>query len=139
MRKLNENEKLYKAIYTFSDLGMFGYIPGIKDAMKEELMRVYNIYARMANSGITEHINKEFKMFYPTYDEDNKDKDFWELTTYIQFMAERLNKYICDKLNRENVSQILDFYVSEDDLMFTGCLKVDHSKTVYFELKEVEL
>lgn len=37
MSKTNYEDKFYKAIFTFSDLGLFGYIPGIKDAMMKEV------------------------------------------------------------------------------------------------------
>lgn len=138
MNNTKLEDKFFKAIFTISDLGIYGAIPGIRKFIMDEHMRVYHIYSRIANSGITDDMNKDFKKLYPTYFDDNKGKDFWELEVYLKFAAERYNRRICDKLNAENASMILDFYVS-DDLMFTGMLKVDHSKQVYFEMKEVEL
>lgn len=47
----------YNLVFKFGELGMYGLIPGIKEAMQHELMRVYNIYANKCNSGITEKLN----------------------------------------------------------------------------------
>lgn len=78
----------YNLVFKFGELGMYGLIPGIKEAMQHELMRVYNIYADKCNSGITEKLNAEFHHLYPNYFEDNKGKDWWDLVDYNQFIAD---------------------------------------------------
>ena len=37
-----------------TNLGLYESIPGIKEAMQSELVRVYNIYADKTNSGVTD-------------------------------------------------------------------------------------
>lgn len=131
------SETYYKAVFKFGELGMYGLIPGIKEAMQNELMRVYSIYAGKCNSGITEDLNAEFNHLYPNYFEDNKGKDWWDLVDYIRFMAEGYNRLIVKELNETDASKILNFYVDPTEVNFTGYLKVDQKATIEFYLKEV--
>ena len=64
----------YKVYFNVKNLGLYGAIPGLKEAMQSELVRVYNLYADKTNSGVTDELNKEFDKLYPNYHEDNKDK-----------------------------------------------------------------
>lgn len=130
-------EQLYKVIYEFENLGIYGSIPGIKKAMQNELMRVYDMYAVKANSGVTDDLNAEFDQLYPNYHEDNKDKEWWDKTEYNQFIADGYQRLIVDKFNKTNVSPILDFFIEPEEIIFTGCLKVDHSVTIKFYMKAV--
>lgn len=126
----------YKVVFKFENLGLYGLIQGIKETMQSELIRVYNIYADKCNSGITEKLNTEFNQLYPNYHKENADKEWWDLTEYNQFMAEGYNRLVVDDLNRSNESQILDFYVDPEEIVFKGRLKVDHNVTIEFYLKE---
>lgn len=54
---------------------LYGLIPGLKEEMQNELVRVYNLYADKTNDGITERLNNEFDKLYPSYMEDNQDKE----------------------------------------------------------------
>ena len=55
----------YNLAFKFGELGMYGLIPGIKEAVQHELVRVNNIYADKCNSGITENLNAEFQDRFP--------------------------------------------------------------------------
>lgn len=127
----------YNLVFKFGELGMYGLIPGIKEAMQHELMRVYHIYADKCNSGITEKLNAEFHRLYPNYFEDNKGKDWWDLVDYHQFIADGYNRLVVKELNKTDASKILNFYVDPTEVNFTGYLKVNQKATIEFYLKEV--
>ena len=126
----------FKVYFNVTDLGAYGAIPGLKEAMQSELVRVYNIYADKTNSGITEQLNREFNRLYPDYFEKNSNIEWYELTKYNQFMADGYQKLIVDELNKSNVSQILDFYVDPEEVVFKGMLKVNHNIKIDFYMKE---
>lgn len=130
--------KTYQVVFNIKNLGVYGIIPGIKEAMQSELMRVYNIYASKINSGITDQLNEEFTKLYPTYFTDNSDKEWYDLTEYNQFMADGYQRLIVDEFNSLDYSYLLDFFVNPEEVVFTGCLKKDHNVTIDFSLKEVE-
>ena len=127
----------YNLVFKFGELGMYGLIPGIKEAMQHELVRVYNIYANKCNSGITEKLNDEFHHLYPNYFEDNKGKDWWDLVDYNQFIADGYNRLVVNELNKTDASKILNFYADPSEISFTGYLKVNRKATIEFYLKEV--
>ena len=127
----------YNLVFKFGELGMYGLIPGIKEAMQHELMRVYNIYADKWNSVITEKLNAEFHHLYPNYFEDNKGKDWWDLVDYNQFIADGYNRLVVKELNKTDASKILNFYVDPTEISFTGYLKANRKATIEFYLKEV--
>ena len=126
----------YRVLFNVKNLGVYESIPGLKEAMQNELVRVYNIYADRTNSGITEKLNENFNNIYPNYFKDNKDKEWWDLKEYNQFMADGYQELIVDEFNKSNVSPILDFYVDPEEVIFKGCLKVDHKVTIDFYIKE---
>ena len=126
----------YKVLFNIKNLGLYGSITGIKEAMQSELIRVYNLYAEKTNSGITDELNKEFNKLYPNYFKDNSDKEWYDLTEYNKFMADGYQRLIVDDFNKAEISQILDFYVDPEEVVFKGCLKVDHNVTIDFYLKE---
>lgn len=130
-------EKNYQVCFNVKNLGLYGSIPGVKDAMQSELIRVYNLYAEKTNSGITDELNDEFTRLYPNYFEANADKEWYDLKEYNQFMADGYQRLVVDEFNRTNISTILDFYVDPEEVVFTGRLKVDHEVTIDFYLKEV--
>lgn len=126
-----------KIIWNVKNLGMYEWIPGLKDLMKHELIRVYNIYAERVNSGITEKLNEEFANLNPNYFKENEGKEWYDLTEYNSFMANGYQRMVVDELNETNVSPLLDFFVDPNEVVFTGCLKADHNVTIDFCMKEV--
>ena len=54
-------------------------------------------------------LNKEFENLYPTYFEDNKDKELYDLVEYNSYMSEGYQRLIVDDFNKKNISPILDF------------------------------
>ena len=127
----------YKVYFNVTNLGLYESIPGIKEAMQSELVRVYNIYADKTNSGVTDELNKKFNSLYPNYFKDNKDKEWYDLKEYNKFMADGYQRLVVDELNKSNISPILDFFVDPNEVVFKGCLKVDHNVTIDFYMKEV--
>lgn len=127
----------YKVYFNVKNLGLYEMIPGLQEVMQSELIRVYNMYADETNAGITDMLNEKFDKLYPNYHEDNKGKQWYELTEYNQFMADGYNRLVCNKYNKNNVSPILDFYVDPEEVVFTGYLKVDRSVTIDFYMKKV--
>lgn len=130
-------DKTYKVFFNVKNLGLYEKIPGLVASMQSELIRIYNMYADITNSGITEQLNEEFDKLNPNYFKDNEDKEWYDLTEYNQFMADGYQRLVVDELNKTNVSPILDFFVDPDEVQFTGCLKVDHNVTIDFYMKEV--
>ena len=118
------------------DEALYGLIPGLKEAMQNELIRVYNMYADLTNAGVTDSLNKEFDNLYPTYFKDNVDKEWYDMTVYNRFMSEGYQRKVVDKLNETNASQILDFYIDPNEVIFKGMLKVDHRITIDFYMRE---
>jgi len=131
--------KHYRVIFEVKGLenSTFNKIEELKDFMGDELLRVYNIYANKTNGGITKMLNEEFENLYPTYFEDNKDKEWYELVEYNSYIAEGYQRLIVDDFNKQNISPILDFYVEPTEIVFTGYLKLDKKVTISFYLKEV--
>ena len=129
----------YQVIFDVRGLenSTFNKIEELKDIMGNELIRVYNIYADKTNGGVTEMLNKEFKNLYPTYFEDNKDKEWYDLVEYNSYMSEGYQRLVVDDFNKQNISPILDFYVEPTEIVFTGYLKLDKKVTISFYLKEV--
>lgn len=126
----------YKVYFNVKNLGLYGAIPGLKEAMQSELVRVYNLYADKTNSGVTDKLNEEFDKLYPNYHENNKDKEWYDLTEYNKFMADGYQRLVVDDFNKINMSPILDFYVDPEEVAIKGYLKVDHNVTIDFYLKE---
>ena len=126
----------FKVYFNIENLGLYGLIPGLEEAMQNELIRVYNIYADKTNSGITDKLNEEFNHLYPNYSEENKDKEWYEMTEYNKFMADGYQRLVVDEFNKTNISPILDFYVDPEEVVFKGLLKVDHNTKIDFYMKE---
>ena len=126
----------YKIYFNIKNLGLYGSIPGIKEVMQSELIRVYNLYAEKTNSGITDELNDEFNKLYPNYFKDNSNKEWYDLTEYNKFMAEGYQRLVVDDFNKANISPILDFYIDPEEVIFKGCLKVDNQVTIDFYMKE---
>ena len=126
----------YEVKFKTTNLGMFALIPGLKEAMQNELFRVYNIYAEKTNSGITEMLNKQFDQLYPDYFKNNSDKEWYDLALYNKFMANGYQYHIVNELNKTGASPLLDFYVDPEEVVFKGRLKMDHRVEIEFYLEE---
>ena len=126
----------FKVYFNIENLGLYGLIPGLEEAMQNELIRVYNIYADKTNSGITDKLNEEFNHLYPNYNEENKDKEWYEMAEYNKFMADGYQRLVVDEFNKTNISPILDFYVDPEEVVFKGLLKVDHNIKIDFYMKK---
>ena len=124
-----------KVYFNVKNLGLYRLVPGIKKAMKSELIRVYNLYAEKANSDITDKLNEEFTKLYPNYFKDNENKEWYDLTEYNKFMSDGYQRLIVDNFNETNMSPILDFYMDPEEVVFTGCLKANHNVTINFYIK----
>lgn len=131
--------KNYQVIFHVEGLenSTFNKIEELKDFMGDELLRVYNMYANKTNGGVTKMLNEEFENLYPTYFEDNKDKEWYELVEYNSYISEGYQRLVVDDFNKQNISPILDFYVEPTEIVFTGYLKLDKKVTISFSLKEV--
>lgn len=131
-------EMRFEVIYNIEDPKGIIKWELMKDCMKAELYRVYDIYADKANSSVTEQLNKEFEILYPNYFENNKGKEWYELTEYNKFMADGYQRLIVDEFNETNISQLLDFGIDSEEIQLVGYLKADHSVKISFTLREVK-
>lgn len=132
--------ELMKVVFCIKGLDESPYrsIEGLKQAMIDELVRVYHIYCEKANGGITDRLNEEFTRLYPNYFEETKGMEWYDRTEYNQFMTDGYMRFIVDKFNESNISPILNFYVDPEEIVFTGYLKTDRNVTIDFYLKPVE-
>lgn len=133
---MKTTEPVYKIEFSIEGMETYGHIPWLKEAMERELMRGYSKYAEKANV-ITEELNNEFDRRHPDYFKNNKDKEWDELTLYNNFMARNYNSKICDELNANVFSELLEYYVSPEAVDFRGRLKQDKKVTIQFYLKVV--
>ena len=127
----------YKVYFDVKGLetSLFKTIDGLETAMRHEFVRAYNEYVDKCNSVVTDKLNDEFKSLYPNYFNDNRNKEWYELTDYNQFMADGYHRMVVDEMNNCNFSPLLDFYVDPEEVVFTGSLKVDPNVTISIYLK----
>ena len=126
----------FEVVYEIEDLE--GCISKeVKECMKDELMRVYNLYAERANSGITDTLNEDFDHLYPTYFDDNEGKEWRDLIEYNKFMADGYQRLILDEFNKTNISPILNFSVDPKEVNLVGYLKINHDVKIQFFTKEL--
>ena len=76
--------------------------------------------------------NKEFKEY-----KQNKDKEWYEKTLYNKFMSEGYNRLICDVMNNNRISDLLEFRVDVEEVEFVGILRSDKTVKIRFYLKQV--
>lgn len=122
---------LFKACFEFEHVSS----PLLKKVMKEELIRVYNIYARTVNeSGIFKALNREFDKLYPdfVFDPDYIDED-----EYTHYISEKLNEYVIDRMNKKRISWFMTFWVDPKELAFKGRLRWYKKATIDFWMEEV--
>ena len=89
-------EKLYVVEFIYEGVNNLF----LKKMMSKELMKGYNKFADRANSGITDKINSDFESLYPNYFDNNKDKEWYDLTEYNQYIADGYNRLICNTMNK---------------------------------------
>lgn len=102
----------------------------IKTAMREELVRVYNMFCDITNGGLCDRLNKEFFEKNPDY---KVADDLWSSVEYVQHFH-RAYSEVTDDFNRQNVSPLLEFYIG-DELELRGRLKIYKDATISFYLK----
>lgn len=127
----------YKVYFDVKGLeaSLFKTVDGLETTMRHEFVRAYNEYATKCNGGVTDKLNDEFNRLYPNYFNDNRNKEWYELTDYNQFMADGYQRMVVDEMNNSNFSPLLDFYVDPEEVVFTGRLKVDPNVTISIYLK----
>lgn len=127
----------YKVYFDVKGLetSLFKTIDGLETAMRHELVRAYNEYVDKCNGEVTDKLNDEFNSLYPNYFYDNRNKEWYELTDYNQFMANGYQRMVVDEMNNGDFSPLLEFYVDPEEVVFTGRLKVDSNVTISSYLK----
>ena len=119
----------YKVYFDVKGLetSLFKTIDGLETTMRHEFVRAYNEYAIKCNGEVTDKLNDKFNHLYPNYFNDNRNKEWYELTDY--------NRIVVDEMNNGDFSPLLDFYVDPEEVVFTGRLKVDPNVTISIYLK----
>ena len=127
----------YKVYFDVKGLetSLFKTIDSLETTMRHEFVRAYNAYVDKCNGEVTDKLNDEFNSLYPNYFNDNRNKEWYELTDYNQFMADGYQRMVVDEMNNSNFSPLLDFYVDPEEVVFTGRLKVDPNVTISIYLK----
>ena len=127
----------YKVYFDVKGLetSLFKTIDSLETTMRHEFVRAYNEYVDKCNGEVTDKLNDEFNSLYPNYFNDNRNKEWYELTDYNQFMADGYQRMVVDEMNNSNFSPLLDFYVDPEEVVFTGRLKVDPNVTISIYLK----
>ena len=111
---------------------IFGGIKGLKEAMRDEYVRVWNIFCDKSNSGVTEKLNKEWEETHPNYDLSDSE----HCSIYYKFMSDGYQRLIVDEFNKSSISPILNFYMDSEECILIGYLKFDPNVTIDHYLKE---
>ena len=111
---------------------IFGGIKGLKEAMRDEYVRVWNIFCDKSNSGVTEKLNKEWEETHPNYDLSDSE----HCSIYYKFMSDGYQRLIVDEFNKSSISPILNFYMDPEECILVGYLKFDPNVTIDHYLKE---
>ena len=125
-------EKLYVVEFIYEGVNNLF----LKKMMSKELMKGYNKFADRANSGITDKINSDFESLYPNYFENNKDKEWYDLTEYNQYIADGYNRLICNTMNKNYFSYLLKYFVNPKEDQLMGRLRFNKKATIEFYMKE---
>lgn len=111
---------------------IFGGIKGLKEAMRDEYVRVWNMFCDASNSGVTEKLNKEWEETHPNYDLSDSE----HCNIYCKFMSDGYQRLIVDEFNKSSISPILNFYMDPEECILVGYLKFDPNVTIDHYLKE---
>lgn len=103
----------------------------LRAAMRYEFVRVHNLFSSLAGSESCERLNKAFFEEHPGY---KIADDFWSSVEYVQYFHRAWSEVV-DKLNRENTSPLLEFYVG-NELELIGRLKLNKNATISYYIKE---
>ena len=125
-------EKLYVVEFIYEGVNNLF----LKKMMTKELKKGYNEFADRANSGINDKINSDFESLYPNYFENNKDKEWYDLTEYNQYIADGYNQLICNAMNKNHFSYLLEYFVNPKEDQLMGRLRFNKKATIEFYLKE---
>ena len=133
-------KKYFNVIYEYRNFekSIYRLIPGLKKRMEKELMDTHNLYANMSNNGVTERLNKEFDDLHPNYFEENKGKDYWDLTEYNQFMRDGWQREVVDKINKDQYTSLMEYRVG-DEMQLIGSLRMDPKVEIEFYMKEADI
>ena len=126
MEKLYVDEFIYEGVNNLF----------LKKIMAKEFLKGYKVFADKANSGITDKINSDFKSHYPNYFENNKDKEWYDLTEYNQYIADGFNQLICNTMNKNHFSYLLEYFVNPKEDQLMGRLRFNKKATIEFYIKE---
>ena len=111
---------------------IFGGIKGLKEAMRDEYVRIWNMFCDKSNSGVTEKLNKEWEETHPNYDLSDSE----HCSVYYKFMPDGYQRLIVDEFNKSSISSILNFYMDPEECILIGYLKFDPNVTIDHYLKE---
>lgn len=111
---------------------IFGGIKGLKEAMQDEYVRVWNMFCDKSNSGVTEKLNKEWEKTHPNYNLSDSE----HCSIYYKFMSDGYQSLIVDEFNKSSISPILNFRMDPEECILVGYLKFDPNVTVDHYLKE---
>ena len=125
-------EKLYVVEFIYEGVNNLF----LKKMMSKELMKGYNEFADRANSGITDKINSDFESLYPNYFDNNKDKEWYDLIEYNQYIADWFNQLICNNMNKNHFSYLLEYFVNPKEDQLMGRLRFNKKATIELYLKE---
>ena len=125
-------EKLYVVEFIYEGVNNLF----LKKMMSKELMKGYSEFADRANSGITDKINSVFESLYPNYFDNNKDKEWYDLIEYNQYIADWFNQLICNNMNKNHFSYLLEYFVNPKEDQLMGRLRFNKKATIELYLKE---
>lgn len=111
---------------------IFGGIKGLKEAMRDEYVRIWNMFCDKSNSGVTEKLNKEWEETHPNYDLSDSE----HCSVYYKFMSDGYQRLIVDEFNKSSISPILNFCMDPEECILVGYLKFDPNVTIDHYLKE---
>lgn len=106
-------------------------IPGLRNAIIHEFMRVYQEYCDVTNGGLIESLNDEWKDIHGKsnlYDSGLIDE-------YTTFMAQKFQKVV-DDLNLYSCSELLEFCIGDDASFYARLKRVDYDSRIYFILEK---
>ena len=129
--KVKDKGKEYKVIFKVDGALDDNWSKQIIEHTKHDFVNGYNTYCKMANNGLIEMLNLVFDMRYPEYAKQDDAEDYQ--TAYNDWMREGFQQ-LCDTMNSQRVSQIFDFYVT-DELQFKGKFRLDPSITMWFNIE----
>lgn len=117
---------------------MFLNVEGTEDEaliqkMRDEFIRVYNIYTEILNDGLIKSLNNKWDKIHGDINLLENPKLYAEYNKYI---AENFQTVV-DRLGKVNPGGILEFKVDPKDDALNGYLKKDPDVRIWFELGNI--